>query len=155
MTFDDPTTDRRTVLKATGAAALATTLAGCSGGDGGGDGGGTRSFDGWLESTSNYDGVADETGASEVTVEVGTEGNSGNNGFSPAAVKVSAGTTVVWEWTGKGSMHNVVAEDGNYESEMTSEAGFTFERTFDETGTSKYYCRPHETMGMKGVVVVE
>jgi halocyanin-like protein len=135
-----------------------------AGGDPGSDSGsgsnsnsasGTRSFGGWLESSANYDGVADETGEGEVTVEVGTEGNSGSNAFSPAAIEIDAGTTVVWEWTGKGASHNVVASDGAFESDYYSESGATFEYTFEEAGTYKYYCTPHKSMGMKGVVVVE
>ncbi|MFD1600945.1 halocyanin domain-containing protein [Halobellus rarus] len=128
---------------------------GDSGGDGSGDGGSTPSFDGYLAETSNYDGVADRTGNDEVTVTVGAEANGGNFGYGPAAVRVSPGTTVVWEWNGRGSLHNVAAEDGSFESEQVQESGHTFSQTFEETGTVKYYCTPHETIGMKGVVVVE
>jgi len=103
----------------------------------------------------NYDGVVDETGSDAVTVMVGSEANGGNFGFDPVAVKVSSGTTVTWEWTGKGSTHNVVADDGSFESDLTSETGFTFEQTFDSVGEYKYFCEPHKSMGMKGVVVVE
>jgi halocyanin-like protein len=170
-------TTRRRFL-GTAAAITVAGLAGCSGGSGGdsgsgdsgsgdsdggsdggsgtdSDGGSTPSFDGYLEETSNYDGVVDETGSSEVTVKVGTEANGGYFGFGPAAVRVSTGTTVVWEWTGQGGRHNVIAEDGSFESEQTDEEGFTFTHTFEEAGTAKYYCTPHETLGMKGVVVAE
>jgi halocyanin-like protein len=139
------------MVKLTGAVAAGTALAGCSGG-GDSDGGG-NSLDDWFENTDNYDGVVDETGQSSVTVEVGT----GMDGFQfdPPAISVDAGTTVTWEWTGQGSAHNVVAEDGSFESELTDEEGNTFEQTFDESGEVRYYCNPHRTMGMKGVVVVE
>lgn len=157
---------RRTYLQRTlGALTVGSLLAGCSangssddGGDGDGSGNGGDDgpdFDGWFSNTSNFDGVVDETGASEVTVDVGAEGNTGNYAFGPAAVKVDAGTTVTWEWTGKGSMHNVVAQDGSFESKLTASKGHTFDRTFDEPGTYEYYCSPHEPMGMKGAVVVE
>ncbi|WP_115863448.1 halocyanin domain-containing protein [Halorussus litoreus] len=166
MTEYNPT--RRTALKAM-AVGASVALAGCSSGGGDGDGNdggdgdgsddgsgdGSTDFGGWFENVGNFDGVVDETGSDEVTVEVGAQGNGGNFAFSPAAVKISSGTNVVWEWTGKGSMHNVVAEDGSFESEQTSEEGFTFEQTFDSTGTYEYICVPHETMGMKGAVVVE
>jgi len=108
----------------------------------------------WFSNTSNADGVVDETGKSEVTVEVGVQGNGSAFAFGPAAVRVDPGTTVVWEWTGKGTPHNVVAEDGSYQSEMISEAGATFSHTFESAGVSKYACVPHKTMGMKGAVVV-
>lgn len=112
-------------------------------------------FGGWFDNVSNFDGVVDKTGESEVTVKVGAEGNSGGFAFDPAAIAVDAGTTVVWEWTGNGGMHNVVDDDGSFESEMTDEAGRTFSHTFDTAGTFKYKCAPHESMGMKGAVVVE
>ncbi|WP_144900989.1 halocyanin domain-containing protein [Halobellus captivus] len=167
---------RRRVLA--GTVALTASVAGCAGGsngDTGGDGesdsGGTSengdggtdgssgdsppSFDGYLDGTSNYDGVVDQTDSDEVTITVGAEANGGNFGYGPAAVRVTLGTTVVWEWNGRGSFHNVVAEDGSFESEQVQEAGHTFSQTFEEPGTIKYYCTPHETIGMKGVVVVE
>lgn len=53
-------------------------------------------------------------------------------------------------WAG----HNVVAEDGRFESKLTGDAGHTFERTV-ERGLTKYYCLPHKEMGMKGAVVVD
>jgi len=111
-------------------------------------------FGGWFDNVGNYDGMVDETGSDEVTVSVGAEANGGAFGFGPAAVEVSPGTTVVWEWTGSGGSHNVVAEDGTFESELTKESGHTFEYTFEETGTYKYACTPHRSMGMKGAVVV-
>ena len=112
-------------------------------------------FDGWLSNVGNYDGtVVDATGQDSVTVEVGAQGNGGAYAFAPPAVQVDPGTTVTWEWTGEGSTHNVVDEAGAFESELTDEAGFTFERTFDAEGVVKYYCTPHQGLGMKGVVVV-
>ncbi|PSP91806.1 halocyanin domain-containing protein, partial [Halobacteriales archaeon QS_4_66_20] len=59
------------------------------------------------------------------------------------------------EWTGEGGGHNVVDEDGKFESEIVSEGGHTFEYTFEESGTTRYYCAPHKASGMKGAVVVE
>ena len=158
---------RRTFVGA--AAALAAGLAGCSGGstsdtsesgdssddaDANGDGP-ASAFDGYLANASNYDGVADETGSSEVTVTVGAEANGGNWGYGPAALRVSTGTTVVWEWSGRGGPHDVVAEDGSFSSEQRNGTGHTYTQTFGEPGVVKYYCTPHRTLGMKGVVVVE
>jgi halocyanin-like protein len=142
-----------------GGGGTATETEGDGGGggssDGGSSGGGTPGFDGWMENVGNYDGVVDETGSDEVTVAVGAEGNGGAYAFDPPAVRVSSGTTVVWEWTGQGAQHNVAAEGGGFESDLSSEEGFTFEHTFSESGTYKYVCTPHRTLGMKGVVVVE
>ncbi len=177
--------DRRTFLRVSSATATAALLAGCGGpsgddgdsngeetdggntdevmedtedgneSDGDGDGSVDAEVDEYLSDTDNYDGVVDETGSGELTVLVGAEGNGGNFAFEPAAVQVSPGTEVVWEWTGEGSVHNVVHEDGEFESELTDEEGATFSHTFEESGTYLYYCEPHRSQGMKGAVVVE
>nr|WP_233340910.1 halocyanin domain-containing protein [Haloprofundus sp. MHR1] len=111
-------------------------------------------FEAWFENVDNYDGIVDERGNSTVTVTVGAPGNGGDFAYEPAAVRVDPGATVVWEWTGAGGVHNVLAEDDAYESEMLDEAGATFEQTFDSEGISLYSCLPHVSMGMKGAVVV-
>ena len=132
---------------------------GGSGGDGGDAGSGgsddSTDFGGWFENVGNFDGVVDETGQSEITVVVGAEGNGGGYAFAPPAITVDTGTTVVWEWSGTGGSHNVAAEDGSFESDLTDAEGHTFSHTFDSAGTFKYKCTPHEAMGMKGAVVVE
>ena len=131
----------------TAAAAAATATAGTASAQ--------PSFGGWLSDVTNYSEVVDETGTEEVTVEVGVEANGGGFGFGPAAVQVDPGTTVVWEWTGEGGQHNVVANSGgDFESELASDEGFTFEHTFDQEGVAQYYCQPRQSLGMKGVVVV-
>ncbi len=140
-------------------------VGGGGGGDGGGDGsvGGTETprttavpdFGGYLDDVSNFDGtVADGTGQDAVTVDVGAPGNNGDFAFEPAAVHVDPGTTVTWEWTGNGGQHNVVDEDGAFESDLTAESGFTFEYTFEDAGMTTYYCQPHKSLGMKGAVLV-
>jgi len=148
----DALTRRR--LLATAGAGLAATLAGCAGGDGGGsDGNGDDTYGGYLSDATGFDGsVADRTGDDEVTVAVGV-GDSGY-GFDPVAVRVSPDTAVVWEWTGAGSRHNVVDEDGAFESEYYASEGATFSRDVSEPGVTRYYCTPHRNLGMKGVVEV-
>lgn len=111
-------------------------------------------FDSWFDGVENYDGVVDMTGESTVTVAVGAEGNGGNFTFEPAAVRIDPGTTVIWEWTGGGGLHNVVAKDGSYESELHSAAGETFEHVFDGEGVTYYACTPHEAIGMRAAIVV-
>lgn len=157
--------NRRTFLKASGAALSLTLVAGCSSGGDGGDGGdgnqsdggdggsGSSEVDDWLSDTDNYESVEDSTGESEVTVEVGA--GDGGTQFAPPAISVDSGTTVVWEWTGNGGEHDVVDEDGAFESDRMSDEGETFEHTFEESGTFLYKCVPHENMGMKGAVIVE
>ncbi len=109
-------------------------------------------YDGWFDDVDNYERTVDATGSDRVTVRVGA--GSGLS-FGPAAVAVSAGTTVVWEWTGEGGGHNVSAESGAFESETIEEAGHTFDHTFEEAGIHEYVCTPHQAVGMKGAVVVQ
>ena len=113
-----------------------------------------QTFDGWLDTVDNYDGVVDARGKAVALVEVGTDANGGAFGFGPAAVQVDPGTTVRFVWTGQGGMHNVVATDGSFASDLLSEAGETFEYVAETEGIVKYACEPHAPMGMKGVVVV-
>lgn len=109
-----------------------------------------------LADTSNFDGFVDRTGTESVAVAVGAEGNGAFFAFDPPAVRVDAGTTVTWEWTGQGAVHNVSAVEGaDFESETTDAEGHMFEYTFDEPGTVLYVCVPHRGTGMKGAVVVE
>jgi halocyanin-like protein len=140
---------RRAFLGAAAATAGLAAAGSASAQEGGVD------FGGWFDDVDNYDGVVDARGQSEVTVDVGAQGNGGAFAFGPAAIRVDPGTTVVFEWTGEGGQHNVVTEEGvSLESELTDEAGFTFEHTFQEEGVTTYYCEPHRSLGMKGAVVV-
>ena len=126
-----------------------------SGGDDGGSDGGSATYDfgGYLDGANLYEGpdsVEDLRGQSSVTVEVGA----GNGfAFSPAAIHIDPGTTVTWEWTGQGGAHNVVANDGTFDSGSAAPSG-PFEYTFESDATYTYYCNPHEGAGMKGAVVV-
>ena len=159
---------RRRFVLGTAAAAATGALAGCSGNGDGGNGNGndgngaagdpTSRAEAFLgdNNANGYDGdITDEHGQNEVVVEVGA----GSNGFqfSPAALAVDPGTTVVWEWTGRGGGHNVVSEpnsDFEFESERAREAGFRFERTFEEEGLAAYVCTPHRAQSMYAAVIV-
>ena len=127
---------RREALASTGVV-ITAALAGCGGS--GVLGGGGRE--------ERIDRTDEET----VDVVVGSDGGFG---FDPANVVVDLGTTVRWEWNGEGGGHNVYEVEEAFESELTAEAGFTFEHVFDETGTFEYVCTPHQTQGMVGVVDV-
>jgi arsenite oxidase small subunit len=122
-------------------------------------------FDGWFSgdarggAVDNYDGtVVDKTDRGEVTVTVGADGNDGAFAFTPAAVRVSTGTAVTFDWAS--DTHNVLVESqpegADWQGhEAIENDGFSFSHTFDVEGVYKYYCEPHLTMGMKGAVVVE
>lgn len=113
----------------------------------------------YLSDTSNFDGTGvDATSAEEVSVVVGARGNGSNWAFDPAVVAVSTGTTVVWEWNGKGGAHNVVSKGDReplYSGSAVPSDTATYEYTFESTGTYLYYCTPHRAYGMKGAVIVE
>ncbi|MFD1571533.1 halocyanin domain-containing protein [Halorubrum laminariae] len=169
---------RRRYVAGAGAVLTLGTLAGCSGGGGdGGDGGDGGSGDGgsdgdadapalddvpsaideYLADARLYEGtILDYTGEDEVTVSVGA-GDVGY-AFDPAAIRIDAGTTVVWEWTGEGGAHNVQsAEESDTEfnsGSSVTEEGTTFEQTFDSAGVQLYYCLPHQASGMLGGIDV-
>jgi len=161
--------NRRTFIRSSAAVTAVGALAGCGGSGGNGEtteaepepetteaGDVPSEVSEYLSGTSNFDGtVQDETGSGTVEVDVGAEGNGGNFAFAPPAIRVDSGTTVRWIWTGEGAGHNVVDEDGGFESETVSEEGHEFEQTFEESGTTLYYCTPHTGVGMKGAVIVE
>ena len=128
---------RRGLLAAVGAASTAG-LAGCTG----------------LLLPGDDDGDAqtvDRTGEGSVSIAVGADGGVS---FAPAAVRVDAGTTVVWEWTGVGGSHNVVDRGGAFDSGLAAAEGHTFEREFVTPGTYEYVCTPHQTRDMEGTIEV-
>lgn len=144
-TDDSEAVSRRTFVRAGAGAAVAAAGFPLATGTARAD------YGGWLDGVDGYEGTVDYTGQDEVTVTVGAgKGLS----FGPVAILVDPGTTVVWEWSGQGGQHNVVDQDGAFESELTGEEGHTFEHAFESEGTFKYFCNPHKAVGMKGVVAV-
>ncbi|WP_248905185.1 halocyanin domain-containing protein [Halocatena marina] len=146
-------TDRRNFLRAVGGLTTLGLLAGCIGGmseNANADDKSASSVDGWLAESDNYDSITDMTGEAAVTIEVGPESN--EHVFAPAAVRIDPETTVTWKWIGSG-YHNVVDRDGQFESGEPEETA-TFEHEFKTTGMYFYYCTPHKSVGMKGVLIV-
>jgi len=150
-THDGTGMTRRDIFRVGVGAATAATAAGAAGPTHA-----QEEFDygGWFEDANNYDGTVDATGEDEVVVEVGA----GDNGlaFAPSAVHVDVGTTVVFEWTGAGGVHNVTERESGsrYESDLAGEAGTRYPLTFESDGISTYVCTPHASVGMKGAIVV-
>jgi halocyanin-like protein len=167
------------VLKALGALSTAgmVGLAGC-GGNGTSDGDGETlsgseypNVDEWMTETDiggdddTYDGtIQDRREESSVTIDVGAEGNGDGYAFGPSGVAISAGTEVLWEWTGEGGAHNVEAVpdeqigESDYEfssGDAVAGADNEYSFTFDESGIALYHCEPHLSLGMKGSIVVE
>jgi len=157
--LDTNSLSRRGVLRAAAGSATAVAAGAAATGTAA-----AQDYGGWFTdgakggAVGNYDGTTvDQTGQDEVTVEVGVDANGGSFGFGPAAVRVSPGTTVTFEWVS--NTHNVVVEeqpdgaDWSGDEEINNE-GYSHSHTFETEGTYKYYCNPHLTMGMKGAIVV-
>lgn len=141
---------RRGLLKRSAGAAVVPAIAATAGTALGQE----DAYDGWLSDDTSFDGVTqDATGMDVVPVDVGVNGNNGPNAFGPSAVLIEPGSTIEWVWTGDG-FHNVVSDEGLFENDVTGEEGHTFEHTFSEGGVYPYFCQPHLSVGMKGVVVV-
>jgi plastocyanin len=80
--------------------------------------------------------------------------------FSPAHLTVPAGTTVHWRNAGPFG-HTVTsgasskpADRPGADFDANLPAGGTFDFTFADVGDHPYFCRPHESMGMKGIITV-
>lgn len=73
--------------------------------------------------------------------------------FSPRTVTIQVGDTVTWT-NNSGDFHNVVAEDGSFDSGEPA-LSWTFSHTFNTPGTYDYFCEPHRFSGMTGTVVVQ
>ena len=158
--------NRRSVMRAIGGTAVAVSLAGC-----GGNGDEepetvpdeipdeVHTFLAETHDARMYDtDILDATAQDTVTIDVGA-GDAGF-AFSPAAIRVTTGTTVSFEWTGAGGGHNIVAAeesdiDVDPETEIIDEEGHSVEETFDEAGNYLYICEPHIAQGKVGAIVVE
>ena len=115
-------------------------------------------LDDWLADANGYEGVVERYGPDDdpsVTVGDGVDADHGHDAFGPAAVRVTPGTTVTWEWSGHGDPANVVALDDAFDSgDPVSVHGHTFSHTFEERGTYRYVSEPSRSAGMFGAVVV-
>ena len=78
--------------------------------------------------------------------------------FDPATITIKPGDTVVWK--NDGGFHNVQSEEAGFRLGIgnAGDAGTgwnTVRFTFNAVGEYRYYCEPHESLGMEGVVKVE
>lgn len=105
----------------------------------------------WFQDVDHYRGTLDLSTEDRVRVAVGS---GGGLSFTPPAIQIMPGTEVVWEWTGRGGHHNVVDEEGTFESELVNESGYTFSHTFESPNLHRYVCTPHRNHGMRGAVSV-
>ena len=80
--------------------------------------------------------------------------------FDPPLVSIQPGDTVQWDFAPQTADHTVTSgdpatgyPDGLFDSGL-KRTGTTFSFTFESPGTFPYFCVPHRTMGMYGVVIV-
>ena len=122
----------RRILVLAGMIAVAASCSGGSNVTGGGGGGGGG---GGCSGTNAAPAVCD-------------------NRFSPAAITISAGSSVTWTWKGANA-HNVTFTSGPVAlggSGTISSGSFT--QTFTTPGTYEYECSIHVSTGMTGTITV-
>lgn len=102
------------------------------------------------ESVVTFPLAADDTGGDVIEIELTSALT-----FSPDSVSIAPGTTV--RWVNATSMFHTITPDGHSEwtsVDMTTD-GQEFEHTFQTAGDYPYYCEPHLSSGMTGIIVVE
>ncbi|WP_436910099.1 plastocyanin/azurin family copper-binding protein [Halosimplex marinum] len=172
--------NRRTYLVTVGStvSGLSVGLAGCEGAPGAGveetDTDGEESPSPTAEPTetgtdpdagTETDTAAGTAGQVPNTVEMVTEGS--DYYFTPLGLYVEPGETITWinesgshsstayaESLDAASVTRIPEGAEPWNSGVLSEAGATFEHTFEETGTYDYFCIPHAALGMVGRLVV-
>lgn len=74
-----------------------------------------------------------------------------NYSFGPKTVTIEEGDKVVWK--NKAGQHTVTFKNGSFDKSISGDDRVS--KKFPQSGTYRYYCRPHKNLGMKGKVVVE
>ena len=84
-----------------------------------------------------------------------------NFAFAPNAVSIHAGDTIHWVWDSNNHSTTSVAGSADSWDSGVHNTGFTFDHTFNQTGTFNYYCSIHgfdngngTAGGMSGTVTV-
>ena len=175
--------DRRTLLRLGGITAVGT-LAGCSsGGDdtdtdaatdtatattGGTDTATATSTttpgDGGPPGADQFGGPNDLRASATVTATtLDSDRGAGRYVFSPAVVWLEPGGTVTWEVESGAHSATAYHPDNDEPQRVPGGAaafdsgvrdGGTFEHAFATEGVHDYFCKPHESLGMVGLVVV-
>lgn len=93
---------------------------------------------------------------------VGVGAGENDTGFDPAAIKVSTGTEVTWEWTSGDKPHTVESIQQVGTDQPTFDSGeprqgnnITFRYTFEQPGIYRYVCNVHRDRSGRGAVIVE
>ncbi|MGH9173505.1 MAG: plastocyanin/azurin family copper-binding protein [Vicinamibacterales bacterium] len=103
--------------------------------------------------TANVSFALASTGGGGQIVEVRL---TANLTFVPAQVTISPGQTIRWVNEAAAPDHTVTP-DGHSEwtSQPMTDAGQTFEHTFNSAGSFPYFCEPHLSQGMTGTITVQ
>jgi plastocyanin len=82
-----------------------------------------------------------------------------NNSFTPSTLTVSVGTTVTWSWIASARAHNVVPDATEpLTSGGLADGPHTYQYTFNNAGTFRYFCSNHGArggIGMSGTITVQ
>ena len=72
--------------------------------------------------------------------------------FSPTPITIHKGDSIKWKNTSASTPHTTTS--GSWNSGNMN-PGATFTHKFGTTGTFKYYCKYHKSLGMVGKVIVK
>ena len=113
----------------------------------------------WWASHPRVGTASDQAPAATFTVANFIFDNDHNAGTQVDTVKILTGQTVLWQWVD--GFHTLTngsgASDPNAGTlfDQPSDPGhLQFSFTFNTAGKFPFFCRPHETFDMKGVVIV-
>ena len=81
--------------------------------------------------------------------------DSNNLRFNPESITINEGDSVNFLWSGELLPHNSVEENGVFDSgDAERDVNYTYTFNFDQAGTYDFFCEPHQSVGMKGVITV-
>ena len=89
-----------------------------------------------------------------VDVNMEDPGKSGEYVYDPAELAFAQGEEVTLVMTSEGEFHTFTVEDLDIDVHVDAWKSKALTYTFDEPGTYKLVCIPHETLGMTGVIKV-
>ena len=97
--------------------------------------------------------MATPTLAADLTIEMLNKDADGNKQvFSEEIARIEVGDTITWAPVNKG--HNVEMISSPNDMEFKSKNNKEVKITFEVPGLYLYWCTPHKSMGMIGLVVV-
>ena len=95
--------------------------------------------------------ILEDDDSKEYTVTV----DSTNLRFYPESLTINEGDSVRFMWGGEFLPHNSVEENGVFDSgEPEREVDYLYNFDFDQSGTYDFFCEPHQSVGMDGVITV-